>query len=149
MTDIVFTFTLIILEIIFSAMVLKTLKKAGGNNSLLISLGIVFSMWLVSTYMMLTNGFFSSTGIPQIIFTMGVALPVVLGLLASKFCKPLTVAINKVPISDFLALQQMRAVFGGMFFFSTSLPCCLCGFNTLVAWVISQQGLVRSSHCVI
>ena len=122
MTDTTFTSILIIIEVVFSLMLLKTLKKAGGSHSLLVTLTIIFIAWLTSVYMMLTNGFFSATGIPQIAFTAGVVIPVVLGLLATKFWQPLSAAISKITVSEFLALQRMRAVFGVMFFFTTSLP---------------------------
>lgn len=122
MSESVFTATLLIIEVIFSVMLLKTLKKSGGCSSLPIILAGVFIVWLVSTYLMITNGFYSSTGMPQVAFTLGVVIPVVLGLLVAKFWKPLGRAIDNMSASDFLALQHMRAVFGVMFFFTAALP---------------------------
>jgi len=122
MTEPYFTSVLIFIEVIFSLMVLNTLKKAGGNNTLLVSLGGIFILWIITAYMMLSAGFFSATGVPQLAFTVGVVVPIVLGLLAYKFSNPLAVAINNIPTSSFLALQQMRAAFGVIFFFALSLP---------------------------
>jgi len=122
MTESVFTSTLLIVEVIFSVMLLMKLKKAGASGLLLLSLASIFIVWLVSAYMMLTNGFFSATGMPQVSFTMAIVIPVVLGLLAAKLWRPLGDAISYMSVSDFLALQHMRAVFGGLFFFTASLP---------------------------
>lgn len=117
-----FTPTLIIIEIIFSTMVLNTLKKSGSRRVLLLTLGAIFAVWLLGVYAMLSNGFFSATGIPQIAFAVVLALPIVLGLLAQKFWKPFAIAINELSTASFLGLQQMRVVFGALFFFTASLP---------------------------
>ncbi len=122
MTESVFISTLLIIEVIFSVMLLKLLKKSGGSNTLIGLLASIFTAWLVSVYMMLTNGFFSATGMPQVAFTLGVVVPVVLGLVAAKFYKPLSATIKNMAVSDFLALQHMRAAFGAMFFLTASLP---------------------------
>lgn len=122
MSEPYFTSALIIIEVIFSLMVLNTLKKAKASSTLLISLGIVFAIWLTSVYTMLSSGFFSATGVPQFAFTAAIFIPVILGLLAFKFSKSLSTVIKNMPTSSYLALQQMRAPFGVMFFFTASLP---------------------------
>lgn len=122
MTEPYFTSALIIIEVIFSLMVLNSLKKAKASNTLLLSLGVVFAIWLTSVYTMLSSGFFSATGVPQFTFAAGIFIPVILGLLGFKFSKPLARVIMNIPTSSFLALQQMRAAFGVMFFFTASLP---------------------------
>lgn len=122
MTEPYFTSALIVIEVIFSLMVLNTLKKAGATNRAIVILGSIFIVWLASVFMMLSAGFFSATGIPQLAFTSGIFLPVVLGLLVYKLSKPVAAVINNIPVERFLALQHMRAVFGVMFFFTASLP---------------------------
>jgi len=121
-----FTAPLIIIEVIFSAMVLSALKNASTGKrvkkTLMFTLGIVLTLWLVSDYLMLSNGFFSATGFPQIAFATALATPIILGLLAQKFWQPFTSAISNMSTANFLALQQMRAVFGVMFFFTASIP---------------------------
>ncbi len=122
MSETPFTVTLIIIEIIFSLMVLKAIKKAGANNRLLLKLGIVFVVWLFAAYTMVSNGFFSGTGVPQIAFTASVFFPVIVGLLAVKLSPVFSNVISRITLSEFLALQHMRAVFGVMFFFTSALP---------------------------
>lgn len=122
MTEPYFTTALIIFEIVFSLMVLNTLRKAGANNTQLMFISIVFATWLVSVFMMLSSGFFSATGIPQVAFTAGIVIPVIIGLLAFSFNKSLSQTIRNIPLSSMLTLQYMRAVFGMMFFFTSSLP---------------------------
>lgn len=117
-----FTAALIFIEIIFSIMVLTTLRNNGGKNKLILTLGIIFILWLTSDYALISKGFFSATGIPQIAFASALAIPVILGLLAQKFWGPLSKTINNIPTSSLLALQQMRVVFGMMFFFTSSIP---------------------------
>ena len=121
-----FTITLIIAEVIFSVLVLTALRHAymkdKHKNSLIATLGIFFGLWLLSDYLMLSNGFFSATGIPQVAFVIALATPIILGLLAQKFWQPFTSAINNMSTADFLALQQMRVVFGVLFFFTASIP---------------------------
>jgi len=81
-----FTAPLIIAEVIFSTMVLSALKNASTGKrvkkTLMLTLGIVLALWLVSDYLMLSNGFFSATGVPQIAFAIALATPIILGLLA-------------------------------------------------------------------
>lgn len=122
MTEPYFTTALIIIEVVFSLMVLSTLRKAGANNTQLMSISFVLATWLVSIFMMLSSGFFSATGIPQVAFTAGIVIPVIIGLLAFSFSKSLSLVIRNIPLSSILTLQYMRAVFGMMFFFTSSLP---------------------------
>jgi len=122
MSEPYFTSALIIIEIIFSLMVLNTLRKTGANNTLLMSISIILSGWLIIVFMMLSNGFFMATGMHQLAFTAGIAMPVVAGLLAFNFNKSLSQTITNIPLSHFLKLQYMRAAFGVMFFFTSSLP---------------------------
>jgi len=121
-----FTTPLIIAEIIFSIMVLIALKNANTKNSvnktLMFTIGTFLGLWLVSDYLMISNGFFSATGIPQVSFALALAIPVVIGVLAQKFWKPFASTINNMSTSSFLALQQMRTVFGILFFFTAALP---------------------------
>jgi len=124
--ELYFTIPLIIAEIIFSIMVLIALKKANTNNSvnktLMFTIGTFLGLWLVSDYLMIANGFFSATGIPQVAFAIALAIPVVIGVLAQKFWEPFGSTINNMSTSSFLALQQMRTVFGILFFFTAALP---------------------------
>lgn len=121
-----FTTTLIIIEIVFSIIVLTALKNASADkktrNVLLPGLGIIFVIWLAGIYALLSINFFSSNKSPQLTFTAAIVIPVILGLLAQRFWQPFRAAINHMTASSFLALQQMRAVFGVMFFFTASLP---------------------------
>jgi len=121
-----FTSSLIVIEIVFSIMVLIALKNAviddKKKKSLLITLGIIFTVWLGGVYTLISTGFFSATGMPQLAFAVAIAIPILLGLLAQKLWEPLNTALNNMSTESFLALQQMRAVFGVMFFFTTSLP---------------------------
>ncbi len=122
MSETPFAITLIIIEIIFSLMILKTIKKAGGNNRLLFTFVIIFVVWLFSAYTMVSSGFFSGTGIPQIAFTASVFFPVIVGLVAVKLSPAFSNVINRITVSEFLALQHMRVIFGIMFFFTSALP---------------------------
>lgn len=122
MNDTLFTMTLITIEIMFSLMILRTIKKTGASNSLIVSLASIFALWLFAAYTMISNGFYSATGIPQIAFTLGVVIPVVIGLVAVTLFPAFANAIRRIPVSEFLALQYMRAAFGVLFFFATALP---------------------------
>ena len=121
-----FTIPLIITEVIFSIMVLAVLRNASDDKrdkkTLILTLGIVLTLWLTGDYLMLSNGFFSASGIPQVAFAVALGIPVVLGLLAQKLWKPFASAISNMSTANFLALQQMRVVFGVMFFFTAALP---------------------------
>ncbi|GMR18192.1 MAG: hypothetical protein BMS9Abin33_0598 [Gammaproteobacteria bacterium] len=117
-----FTIALIIVEIIFSIMVLSALRKAGARRDVLGVLGTVFLAWFGAAYYMVSHGMFSATGSPQIVFTVAVMIPVILGLLAQKYWKPFDEAIGNMPTETLLSLQQMRAAFGLMFFFTSALP---------------------------
>lgn len=122
MNETLFTTTLIIVEIVFSLMLLRTIKKTGASNTLLFTLASIFAVWLFSAYTMINNGFYSATGIPQVAFTAGVVIPVVIGLIAVKLWPALSMAISRIPVSEFLILQHMRAAFGILFFFTAALP---------------------------
>lgn len=122
MSEQLFTTILVIFEIFFSLMLLKTLKKAGANNYALFILGSLLTVWLVSVYIMLATGFFTASGIPRLAFTAGVFAPVVLGLFVYWRSKGVSAVINNIPSRDYLVLQHFRAVFGVMFFFTTAIP---------------------------
>ena len=102
MTESYFTITLLIVEIIFSIMVLAVFKRAGGSNGLLALFGIIFALWLSGVYTMLSSGFFTATGNPQISFALALATPVILGLIAQKFWQPLTTVISNMTTANFL-----------------------------------------------
>jgi hypothetical protein len=122
MNEYYFTAALIIIEILFSIMVLSAIRKAGAKREVLGVLGIIFIVWLGSAYFMVSRGFFSATGMPQIAFFVAVITPVILGLLAQKFWKPFGETIENMGTETFLSLQQMRTAFGVMFFFTSVLP---------------------------
>ncbi len=122
MNEPLFTTTLIIIEVIFSIMVLNALHKAGAKKEVPLVLGAVLASWLGVVFLLLESGFIDSTSQPQITFTALVAIPVILGLIARKFWKPLGEAITNMPTESFISLQQMRAAFGVMFFFTAALP---------------------------
>jgi len=117
-----FTITLIILEIIFSLSVLRTLDKAGGKTSMLVVIGVIFATWLATMYTLISNGFFTATGLPRLSFSVAVVIPVILGYVAVRLYMPLRQAVGAMTTEDFLRLQYWRAAFGVMFFFTTALP---------------------------
>lgn len=121
MNDLFFTAALISIEVLFSLMVLKALRNAGAKYSVLRIVGVVFALWLATIYVLLSQGFFSSTGMPQLAFSLGIFIPVVVGYLAKLSWKPLGHAIEAMPTKSFLLLQHMRAAFGIMFFFATAV----------------------------
>ena len=125
MNEYYFTPTLILIEILFSVMVLNALRKAGAKRQVLGVLGIIFAVWLGTVYFMVSGGFFSATGMPQIAFIIAVLTPITLGLLAQKFWKPFSETVENVRTETFLTLQQARAAFGVMFFFASVLPAWL------------------------
>ncbi len=122
MNELNFTIALVILEIIFSVMVLGALRKADAKRNVLVILGAVFMAWLGSVYYMVTHGFFSGTGIPQIAFTLAIAIPVILGLIAQQYWKPLGEVVENMTTESLLSLQRMRSAFGVMFYFTAALP---------------------------
>lgn len=122
MNETVFTTSLIILEIIFSLMVLKALCSAGAKKLMLATIGIFFMAWLATDYYLISTGFFSATGMPQVAFTLGVVIPIVIGWLAITFYPALGKVVNAMNTETFLRLQHMRAAFGLMFFFTAALP---------------------------
>jgi hypothetical protein len=113
---------LIALEILFSLIVLLKLKKAGASNRVLISISLVWAVWLTSIYHALSSSMFGATAMPQVTFTLAIVLPVVMGYLALRYCKSLQNAVEKMTTKDFLHLQYFRSVFGVMFFFTATLP---------------------------
>ena len=52
MNENVFTVTLIIVEIIFTLMVLKSLSNAGAKKPMLVVIALVFMAWLITDYML-------------------------------------------------------------------------------------------------
>lgn len=113
---------LICIEIVFSLLVLSALRNAGLRTRPLLVLGLLWAVWLATVYQLLQSGFFGASGMPQLSFTLGVIIPVVIGLLVERFWRPLGQAVATVPTVNFLRLQTSRAVFGVMFFFTTELP---------------------------
>lgn len=122
MNEPAFTSTLIFLEILFSAAVLKTLGSAGGRWPLLTLVGAVLAAWLATMYTLIHWGFFSATGIPQLTFTLAVAIPVILGYAGVRRYSPLREVVDLMTTSDLLRLQYWRAAFGVMFFLTGALP---------------------------
>ena len=61
-------------------------------------------------------------GAPEVPFAAIIILPVIVGLLAQRFWRPFGAAIEAASTESLLSLQQMRAVFGVMFFLTTGLP---------------------------
>lgn len=117
-----YTIALIVLEIVFSAVVLRILGKAGAKSSMLVVIGLIFAIWLSTVYALITNGFFSSTRIPQFSFSLAVIIPAIIGYLAIRLYAPLRLAVETLTTRDFLRLQYWRAAFGIMFFFTSALP---------------------------
>lgn len=122
MNEPIFTITLIILELSFSAVLLRTLLKAGLSKTTVTLIAIIFALWLTATYILLNIGFFSATGVQQISFTIAIVLPVFLGCFAVWKSQSLRRVISVFTTEDFLYLQYWRAVFGVMFFFTNELP---------------------------
>lgn len=117
-----YTIVLIIIEMAFSLMLVKTLCKAGAAKSLLAVISAVWAVWLATVYLLLSNGFFTATGMPQLSFTLGVALPIIVYWLAVYLYQPLKQTVNTMTTQNFLSLQLWRAPFGVMFFFTSDLP---------------------------
>jgi len=117
-----FTIILIIIEILFSLMLLKALSNAGAKKTMLTVIAVIFALWLCTDYMLIANGFFSATGIAQVAFTTGVVIPIIIMLIAIFAYKPLKQVVDAMTTETFLSLQLMRSVFGVMFFFTAALP---------------------------
>lgn len=117
-----FTITLIILEIIFTLMLLKALSNAGAKKNMLFIIAAIFSTWLITDYLLIANGFFSGTGMPQVAFTAAVVIPIIIGYLAITFYPPLRKVVGNMNTETFLLLQHMRSPFGILFFLTASLP---------------------------
>ncbi len=117
-----FTVALIVLEAIFSLMILTALGKAGASKSVLMIIGTVFILWFAIAFVLLSQGFYANSDMPQLTFVMGVVIPIVLGYLAKQFWQPLAKAVDAMSTKSFLLLQFMRAAFGIMFFFTAALP---------------------------
>ncbi len=117
-----FTVAVIVVEVIFSLMILTALGKAGASKSVLMIIGAVFILWFATAYTLLSEGFYANADMPQLAFVMGVVIPVVLGYLAKQLWQPLTKAVDAMSTKTFLSLQFMRAAFGILFFFTAALP---------------------------
>ena len=113
---------LAIAEIAFSLALLKRLGNAGAKISTLAATGIVWTVWLTTVYGLLSKGFFSATGSPQLSFSLAVGLPVFVYCLGIRFYQPLGRAIDALSTRDLLLLQYWRMVFGVLFFFTDALP---------------------------
>lgn len=122
MNETYYAITLLILEIVFSLMVLKALSNAGAKKSMLMTIGVVFGIWLTTVYTLISRGFFGATGMPQMAFSLAVVIPVTIGYLAKLSWKPLGQAVDAMSTETFLLLQHMRVAFGMMFFFTAALP---------------------------
>ena len=116
------TVLLVIAEILFSIIVLFFMKKAGAKKLTLISTSVTMMLWLYTVYYLISNSFFSGTNIPQLTFSIGVFLPVVIILIFKNISQDFNKVIKNMSTSDFLNLQQYRALFGVLFFFTTVLP---------------------------
>lgn len=117
-----FTITLIIVEMIFTFMVLKSLSNAGAKKPMLVIITLVFSAWLITDYLLIANGFFSATGMQQVAFTVAVVIPLVIGYVAIKSYRPLRQVVDSMNTETILRLQYMRSIFGILFFFTAALP---------------------------
>ncbi len=117
-----FTVAVIVLEVIFSLMILTALGKAGASKTVLMIIGTVFVLWFATAYTLLAQGFYANADMPQLTFVMGVVIPVVLGYLAKQLWQPLTKSVDAISTKTFLSLQFMRAAFGILFFFTAALP---------------------------
>ncbi len=122
MNETVFAVILIVIEVIFSTMILKALRNAGAKKCMLIIMSLLFGAWLVTDYLLIKNGFFSATGMPQIAFTAAVVIPVIIGFLSTLLYQPLNQVVSVLSTETFLRLQLMRSVFGILFFFTAALP---------------------------
>jgi hypothetical protein len=154
-----FTLALIILEVIFSLMLLNVLYRAGARKPMLLILGGVFAVWLGSMYYLLKKAFFSATGMPQLSFTLGVFMPVIVGYLAYLFWQPLKQVIHNIPTQDFLCLQIWRAAFGILFFFTAALPVWFqyigglgditAGLGALLAFIALKKQTISERTAII
>lgn len=148
MTESTFTMVLIAIEVLFTLMLLRTLCKAGAKKTLLITMSVVFTAWLVTDYLLLSQGFFSKTGVPQLAFVLAIEIPIIAGLLAQRFSKSFAAVISNISVHDFLRLQIMRAAFGVMFFFTAALPAWfqfLGGLGDIAAGIGAFFGLLYLS----
>ncbi|NBC49064.1 MAG: hypothetical protein GVY22_14000 [Gammaproteobacteria bacterium] len=66
MNEPVYAATLVVLEILFTLMLLAVLRSSGARAPLLIIIGSTCMLWLAGVYLLLANGFFSATGMPQL-----------------------------------------------------------------------------------
>jgi len=138
MHETVFTFTLVMFEIAFSAAVLRTLALGGASRTMLVMIGFVLGAWLATVYALLAIGFFAATEMPQLSFSVGVALPAVLGYVVALSYGPLRRTVDAISTKDFLKLQYWRAAFGILFFFTDALPFwfkCVGGLGDIAAGV--------------
>jgi len=122
MNEPVYAATLVVLEILFTLMLLAVLRSSGARAPLLIVIGSTCMLWLAGVYLLLANGFFSATGMPQLAFFLTVMVLTAIGYLAARVWRPLREVVDAISTRDVLRLQQMRAVFGVMFFFAAALP---------------------------
>jgi len=122
MNENIFTITLIIVEIIFTFMVLRSLSNAGAKKSMLVVMALVFSAWLIIDYLLIANGFFSATGMPQFAFSVAVVIPIIIGYVVIKLYQPLRQVVDAMSTETFLRLQYWRSIFGILFFFTAALP---------------------------
>ena len=122
MNEPIFTIVLVVFEIAFSIVVLKTLHRAGMSRNMILMSAAIFAGWLALAYALISSGFFAATGYQQLMFAVAVALPVVViyGLIATNY--GLATVLRNFSTEDFLALQNWRAAFGVMFFFTAALP---------------------------
>ncbi|MGJ8679424.1 hypothetical protein [Paraglaciecola sp.] len=122
MNEPIFTFSLIILEVIFSGILLTTLLRAGLSKAIARVCAFIFALWLIAIYLVLSREGFSVMGVQQVSFTLAIVIPVALGYVVSVNNQSLRQAISRFSINEFLFLQYWRSVFGVMFFFTAELP---------------------------
>jgi hypothetical protein len=120
MNELPFTVALVALEIAYSALLLVTLRAGGAR--MMSTIAVVLVVWLSADYLLLRNGWFSSTGFPQLSFVGVLTLLIILGFVATRAWTPLRNVVTALTTRDFLRLQTPRVIFGGMFFATTALP---------------------------
>ena len=122
MNENTYALALIMLEVLFSIALLRTLHKSGLKISHALIIGGTFSIWLATLYLLISQKFFASTGIHQIAFSLAITIPVIIAYIVVQQWAPLKQAVSHLSTEQILRLQYWRSVFGVMFFFTSDLP---------------------------
>jgi len=122
-----FAIALIITEVVFLVFNLGALRRAQMSQRAIGIVGTGMLLWLGFAIIVVTQNLLNRTPVPQVAFATMLAVPIVFGLLAQRFWQAFRDSINGMTTETFLSLQQMRAVFGVMFFSPASYH---CGFNS-------------------